>query len=639
MATTGAIEIPVTIGGVKEVRQQIKQLRGELINATDPKEVERLSANIGELSDKLKDANEKANVFASGSKFEQAGNAFSLMKSQIADLDFQAAGESAALFASRIKAINPAEFGVQIKGLISVVGNLSKAFFQMGVSLLANPIFLIAAAIVGIVAVIALLLNKLGLLKPILDGIGKVFKAIGDAIDWVIGKIKEFLDWLGLTNYAEQEAAEKSAKAAETRADAWKKYADKRTDLIDQTIRLDQLEGKNTVDLEIRKQALLRQTAHERIKALNARIVALSKAGELDAEELKKLKESIAEQRKVVHESTQEIQFIRAKDNADKEKAEKAASDAAVKNAQDEAKRRSDAYKKYRDDRRSIEREIQDLVIAGMVEGEDKERAQVNAKYQRAIEDVVRNEKYLASERTKIIALLEAERTAALEKVIDDQDIVLLGKKQISNNTLAAENVRHQSNVLAIEEKGLSERLKIELKYAQLEMAAFNERNAEKISAVQSTFKAVGDIATAFAGKNEKAQRKAFKIQKVANIASATIDTYKGAASAFASAGNPILGAVFAAAVIAAGLANIMKIKNTEFGGGGTPSASTSASMPSTASAAPSPAFMFQGGANQGNNLSSANSLSSMTVQAVVSESEITSTQKKVNKYQSNAIL
>ena len=121
MAVAGGIEIPVTLGGVKELRQEIKNLRGELINATDPKEVARLSENIGELSDKLKDANEKASVFASGSKFEQASNAFSLMKGQIASLDFEGAGESASLFANRIKAINPAEFGTQIKGLISIV--------------------------------------------------------------------------------------------------------------------------------------------------------------------------------------------------------------------------------------------------------------------------------------------------------------------------------------------------------------------------------------------------------------------------------------------------------------------------------------------------------------------------------------
>ena len=144
MATSGSIEIPITLGGVRELRTQIKQLKGELINATDPKEVERLSENIGELSDKLKDANEKANVFASGSKFEQASNAMGLMRTQLMSMDFEGAGESASLFANRIRSINPAEFGTQIKGLMSVVGNLGKAFVSLGVGLLTNPIFLIA---------------------------------------------------------------------------------------------------------------------------------------------------------------------------------------------------------------------------------------------------------------------------------------------------------------------------------------------------------------------------------------------------------------------------------------------------------------------------------------------------------------
>ena len=38
------------------------------------------------------------------------------------------------------------------------------------------------------------------------------------------------------------------------------------------------------------------------------------------------------------------------------------------------AEERADAYKKYKEDRKAIEREIQGLVIEGMAEGEAKER-------------------------------------------------------------------------------------------------------------------------------------------------------------------------------------------------------------------------------------------------------------------------
>jgi len=683
MAVAGGIEIPVTLGGVKELRQEIKNLRGELINATDPKEVARLSENIGELSDKLKDANEKASVFASGSKFEQASNAFSLMKGQIASLDFEGAGESASLFANRIKAINPQEFGTQIKGLISIVGNLGKAFVTMGLSLMANPIFLIATAIAGIVAIIGVLLNKLGVLKPILNAIGSVFRAIGDAIGWVVQQVKDFLDWLGLTNFAEQEFANKSAEAQEKRADAYEKASKKRISAIDQAIRMEQLDGKNTVDMEVRKQELIRQTARERVKALQARYQAMITSGDYDKEEIKKLKEDLATQREAIKSSTNEIAYIRKKDRVDKEKAENESKNKAVETAKAEAKERADAYRKYKEDRQAIEREIQDLIIQGMKDGEEKERAEINAKYQRAIEDVKANERYLKDERVRVIELLRQEQSNQLNAIDEAKhreeverkqeqekelrDIELQSRNQLIEDIEALENAYQESQLpkeeqelnairekyftqlelarqygidtAILEEAQQSELNAIRQKYADEEAERQKTTRQKNIDAVKGSFQAIGSIAEAWAGKDKERQKKAFKVQKAMNIATATIDTYKGAVSAFASAGNPIMGAVFAALTVAAGLANIVKIKNTQFedgGGGSTPSVGATASASTTAV---QPAFSFQGSGNNANNLSSQNDFSNITVKAVVSESEVTETQNKVSKYKDNATL
>ena len=94
-------------------------------------------------------------------------------------------------------------------------------------------------------------------------------------------------------------------------------------------------------------------------------------------------------------------------------------------------------------------------------------------------------------------------------------------------------------------------------------------RSEQSIDAARSGFELIGNLAVQFAGKSRKQQEKAFKIQKAANIATATIDTYKAAVSAYASAGNPIVGAVFMAIAIAAGIANIAKISKTKFDAGG----------------------------------------------------------------------
>jgi len=684
MAVAGGIEVPITLGGVREVRQQIKQLRGELINATDPAEVARLSDNIGQLSDKLKDANEKANVFASGSKFEQAGNAIGLMKSQIASLDFEGAGESAALFANRIKAINPAEFGTQIKGLVSVVGNLGKAFMSMGATLLMNPIFLIAVAIAAIVAAIGVLLNKLGLLKPILDAIGWVFEKIGEAIDWVIQKIKDFLDWIGLTNYAEQEAAQAAADAAEKKADAWESFSKRRVTAIDQAIRMDQLDGKNTTELELKKQFLIRQTARERIKALQLKYKAMVLSGDYDEEEIKKLKEDLAAQREIVTQSINEGKYIRKKDAKERQEEEKKTSEASVKNAQDEAKKRADANKKYKEDRIAVEREIQDLILQAMPEGEAKERAAIEQKYARQIEDVKKNEKYLKDERTKIINLLNQEQQAEL-KAIDDkkhqeelerkrqqqielakveseakadlmqqieaienaQENATLSAKDREINavrdkyfTLIEEAKKYGLDTTAIEKQMNDEIDKIKTDQAEKDKAAQKKLNEDRLNAVKGGLAAIGDLAEAWAGKDKARQKKAFQINKAMNIATATIDTYKGATAAYASAGgNPILGSIMAAIVVASGLANIAKIKATQFEGGGNAAPTSTASSATATPTAMQPTFNFQGSGNNANSLNSQNDLSMITVKAVVSESEVTSTQNQVSKYENSAKL
>lgn len=135
-------------------------------------------------------------------------------------------------------------------------------------------------------------------------------------------------------------------------------------------------------------------------------------------------------------------------------------------------------------------------------------------------------------------------------------------------------------------EMQLTEQQKLELdaldqKYSDIAKERKKRDREQSIDAARAGFELLGNLAVQFAGKSKKQQEKAFKIQKAANIATATIDTYKAATSALASAGNPIVGAIFMAIAIAAGIANIAKIASTKFdsggegGGSGTVSASS----------------------------------------------------------------
>ena len=218
----------------------------------------------------------------------------------------------------------------------------------------------------------------------------------------------------------------------------------------------------------------------------------------------------------------------------------------------------------------------------------------------------------------------------------EKQELNAIREKYFTQLELARQ---HGIDTAILEEAQLSELNAMRQKYADEEAERQKTTRQKNIDAVKGSFQAIGSIAEAWAGKDKERQKKAFKVQKAMNIATATIDTYKGAVSAFASAGNPIMGAVFAALTVAAGLANIVKIKNTQFedgGGGSTPSMGSTASASTTAV---QPAFSFQGSGNNANNLSSQNDFSNITVKAVVSESEVTETQNKVSKYKDNATL
>jgi hypothetical protein len=146
---------------------------------------------------------------------------------------------------------------------------------------------------------------------------------------------------------------------------------------------------------------------------------------------------------------------------------------------------------------------------------------------------------------------------------------------------------------------------------------------ALQISTVKGGFDLLGELATTFAGNSEKAQRKAFNIQKAASIASALIDTYTAAAGVFrdTKGGLPIRIAATAIAV-GSGLARVAQISKTQFNssnsGGGDTTPSTSLPQEQT-----TPNFNIVGNAGA-NPLAQ---LGNAPLQAYVVSGEVTSAQ------------
>ena len=163
------------------------------------------------------------------------------------------------------------------------------------------------------------------------------------------------------------------------------------------------------------------------------------------------------------------------------------------------------------------------------------------------------------------------------------------------------------------------------------ELEARKQLNELRVSSAIGVGNAIAQVAEAFAGDNEARAKRAFNISKAVGIAEALVNTYQGVTSALTDKLTPTpIRIAQAVAAGAFGLAQVAKIKATQFqssGGGSIPSGSASSggqSQPST----PQVDFSFlQQGANQ------------TSVQAYVLESNVTNSQQANQLIQDQATL
>jgi len=177
-------ETEKTVEKTKSLKAQLRELKAELANATDPKDIERLARAAGALEDQIGDAADAAAVFASDSPFEQIGNSIGSVSSKLRNLDFKGAADQSKLLVSATKSLT-------FKEAIGGVKDLGVTLVNIGKSLLLNPIFLIGA-------VAALIITNFDKLKNSGGLVGETFKGIGKAIEVVLDLGKDFLDFIGL---------------------------------------------------------------------------------------------------------------------------------------------------------------------------------------------------------------------------------------------------------------------------------------------------------------------------------------------------------------------------------------------------------------------------------------------------------
>jgi hypothetical protein len=665
------VEIPLKLTGVAAIKAELKSLKDQLANATDPETMAALADKAGALQQKLAGINKQIANFNKGSNLDQVKGAFDGLAYSLQDMNFTKASKEAANLNQSIKALQPSDLTKQFKGFTSTVTNLGKTFVSLGVKILTNPMFFLAAIVTGIVAAVVIFLQKLGFLE-------KALNLLMAPINALIKLFKKFTDDVGLTSFAAEENAKVMAKANEKAVASSQKRSEKIVDAYEIEIAKARAAGKDTSDLEIAKSKALSKEAAKRLSDQRKEYAALKKiASKANLERRKQLREQIAAENKILKQGRKERQLIEIDANAKKETKEKETASKGTDNAKAYAKNRLDA-----------ERSIKDIEISLIANDAERELATLNEKYRRLIEDVKKNENLTGKEKVRLTALYESQKQAELDKSAKTQldaetkrqemiaqkikdyqnqeldkeeaiqeQIYQLGltdtQRELEANKykydeLIAQAERYGLDATALREEQAKKEKEINDKVAEDEKAASlakiqaaqAERDA-KLTLASDVVNGIGALGNAFI----KDQKKLENFNKASALIQIGIDTAKAiSALVAASNSNPFNGVSAGAAGIAQFASGILQITTNiakaktlltnpsgtvSGGGGGSSSGSSTSVTPLT------PAVQMFGQGNQLNTVGQPQSVTAqqnIVVQAIVSESDITNTQNKIDK-------
>jgi hypothetical protein len=658
------VTIPLKISGIAQMKAELRELKGEIANATDPAQMTALAQRAGEVADRLKDANEQVAVFTAGSKFESISNSLAGVGGDLASLDFEGANEKAKVFAKSLGSLNPADISKGLKDFTGTLGILSQAFLKLGAQILINPIFYIPIIIAAIVAAIALVLKSFGVLDDVIT-------ALMAPINALIAGFKSMTDWLGLTSFAAEENAERTAAANKKVSESSKAREAQVVGDLGREIAELKAAGKETAKLE-------EEVSNTKIKEANIRKAEAKK--ELDSikdldgkfydDKRLELKKQVDAENEIIKQGYSEKEV--AKNNANKKELE---------DADKKDKETSDKAKAAREKRIAADKASEaEIALAAKLVSDSKKTAQ-----QVEIDDLKAAYKIKIAEATKYnndtTALVEAQgiQEAAIKKKYDDAAKAAEVASRAANIAKIDAYNLELAALTDTEEQKLYDKYEADkLKFADNELALFNlkKKYAEDTTALKKTEaykqKAIDDAALqakksiiaseidaakglvnllgGLAEKNKKVQKAALIANAALSIAEIINNTNVGGSKEVATKGVLGLGtsallyikmATSIGAVIGAtakglsalGGGSVSAPSDTGAGGGGGGATATTAVAPA---AGPS---LF-GQANTGSQINAGgNSNQNITVTAVVSETEMTATQHFINNIQQNSVL
>lgn len=609
------------------LRGQVKALNQELATM-DPnsEKFQELAAKAGGLKDQLNDASEAVRANA-GPAFETLGNNASLLTQRLGNLDFEGVSQSVKGMAGSISKVS-------FKELIGGIKGFGASLQALGKALLANPIFLLVAALVAIGAAIK------GLLDEQRNQVDKANEAIDKSNEKRHLAEKKRLAEAGgdvQKQYElKREFAKKDIEATEKQIANLERMARSQYGLSEeQETKLDELRKKNAeqrVDYEIMAIEQLNQLNAERV-AIQTRYenIGLSQR-ELSQKQIEANYKKEVERLVALGATTEELYKVDAyyEDELNK---------LSAANAKEDSDRKKAASEQYK---AQLEKEREARIAANEAE---RELANELLKTKQEIE------KELAAEQLRI-----TENRIATEKELEAQEIKF--KEEQAQLRLELNTSEIEAEINAVDQKyielrrlahGDAELNKQLAEQNAKEVQAIEEKYAKstrdtKINLAQGAVDALMALNDALQNGSEKSAKRAFVVNKALSLAQALTNTYLGANAAFAQTVGGI-GIKIAAASVAtvSGLANVAKIAKTKFNAGGGDSGGSSgggggASAPSFSSnesAATAPSFS----AFNGSFLNNRPSQQAAPVQAYVLESNVSNSLEAVTKIKDKARL
>jgi hypothetical protein len=635
----------------------------------------QLSQKMGELKDRMNDAAEavKGNT---GPAIEGMSNTFGIMGDQLSNLDFEGLTQSIQTFSGNLSRIDTKALAGGLKAAFQAGVAGIKA---LGTAILANPILLLVAVIISIIAYWEELSDLVTGKSKMLENLKAQAEALKSqeqtltrelALQKALGAgaaaILQTELALLKNKQSQAEVAMKIAYAEKDKAaflEAQQAQLQAINDLelrkikinTDAQALLDKI--RSGTDDQYNKQLLqnqafsqyktateeigvLQQLNNERAKQLTNQIADAQRNGNKALEDklklqkldlynqnisLQKNKDEIwnaGEAAKSEVKTEKELERIAA--NKAKQAERKSAADAAAKKLADDVlaieKSMVDVTRSLMPDKeREIllleERQKQELNIFTKAKKNETEIAElkkshatelkiINDKYAKAAQDIIdeqaAKDKEIAEQAKKekqkevedLQAIIDAADKANIESEYTQQERELIASQEyylaLKDQALAA-----GLDATALVEEQARKENEIKKKYR-------DEDAANRMANIQQGFEmaslgldALMSLNDAAAKGDEASQRKTFERNKLMQKAQATIAMAAGIVTQLSVPQDQLTGMNFvkAAAIAAAGIANIVKINQTQFTGGSTPS-STNLSEPTGPSA---PAIDFSG--------------------------------------------